>query len=282
VHVVSIDYEEKGQEGWLEHARDVMQQVGAGIFINQTPMPSLDDLTQTNHPNLRSTKLTRTIEEAGFNGNLLPSFLFSEGGKFIPGSKFWLISDAFGKEVAGALSLDLQMSVYRISPLFEGERIQLENGEIPKKGPDHIDTFYGVVSGARIIYSALPIVPLTYQTELRVAKTKSDTVKKHYLNLLALSTIASQHGYELRYFGLIGGQEKGINFIEGEGIIVTNGIKPEEKAHLAKKGIEAIEVTLTNNAGNSGVRCYYAEVLAPKYPVAQSVLSLPTNFSMVH
>lgn len=274
VHVIGIDYEERGKEGWMEHARDFMQQINGGIFVKS----HLEELADS--PKLpTSRKFMKAIIETGFSGNLISSAAFSEGGKFIPASKFWLISDTFGKEVAGALCLDLKLPVHRVSPLFDEVNIPYESGTLPngKKGPAHIDTFYGVVDAAKIIYSRLSIIPLELLDS--ALKTQQDpSVKKHYSNLDLFYAMCFMHGYELRHFGFFGANETGVNFITGDGIIVTNGINPEEKVYLAKKGVEAIEVALTHNSGNAGVRCYYAEVLVPKYPVAQGRLVLPGKF----
>lgn len=200
-----------------EYTRDEMQQLGDIIYIW-----------------LESRKLRMAIRQAGYKKRVVRSEQMSEGGRFVAGNRFCLLSDVFPKEVIFDVSQNEKKPVYSVHSFTS----VLYN---------HIDCDYGIVDDAEILYASR----LLWDTPISISEASSRNT---------LDTIASETGYQIRMYPN-GEHRNGINFITGSGKIFTTGISPEERAYLRGRGIEVVEIPLRRTASGAGLRCAYGEAV---------------------
>lgn len=200
-----------------EYTRDEMQQLGDIIYIW-----------------LGSTKLSRAIRKAGYKKRVVRSEQMSEGGRFVAGNMFCLVSDVFPGEIISSIAEDVQKPVYPVRSFTSA----LHN---------HIDCDYGIVDDAEILYAS----PMLWTAPI----SESEAVSRN-----TLDTIASETGYQIRMYPN-GEHRNGINFITGDGALFTVGMDEKEKAYLQKRVIEVVEIPLRRTASGAGLRCAYGEAV---------------------
>ncbi len=261
LHVVSVDFEERMQEGYSAYARDVIIQIGKDVYVkpriatfwsNYSPwLPFLPKL----YP-FASSKLEKAIRRAGYDGRLVPSEA-PDGGQIVIGDKFGLISDVYSQKDSLKLAKQAKKPFYRVHSFTS-----VQNA--------HIDGDYGVLDEARIIYASQISREIPAEQEL----DPYEYDQKLFDDCRTLDKLASEKGYELRRYEdrpFVHKKGKrnlealmaiinGINFLTNNGRLFTKSIHPKETKYLKAKGIEAVEIPLVNTSPGAGLRCVYGEI----------------------
>ena len=207
------------------------------------------------------------MEKIGYQKRILPHDSLSEGGCFVFGKEFLLMSDIFEKHKELFLEL------------LKGSRLDLPIYFMPSLTSEyhnHIDCDYQIIDRLRLVY--------VNENLNRVNVPKAKKARK------TLEEIAKRHDYEIREYKafdkdyLVTVKEEdmvldvdgssvinegdyydfflkmtGINFILNGSRLFTGFVHPEEKEFLQSKGLEAEVVPVGKVNSGAGLRCIYGE-----------------------
>ncbi len=171
----------------------------------------------------RYSEFKRIVRNAGFAGRIIYIPELSEGGCWIFGNSFILVSEKLQRywKVEG-----VGKPLYLLQATFDH---------------GHIDCDYGLIDDLGILYFRPDILPD---------------------NQTMLQKIASGSGYELRPYSMPYSENinrNGINFISGDGRLLTTYIDSDEREYLERRGLEVLEFPLEHIDSCSGLRCIYGE-----------------------
>lgn len=272
VHTVPVRFEERRAEGYMEYARDTMVQIGGMTFVKPEISKFLSNLSLTGVLGLlpwvpqiypfSHSKFEREVRRAGYKGGLIPSQWLSEGGQFVVGNKFCLVSDVYFEDPHNIRTMQRIARLTRKSVYPVHSFTSIAHG--------HIDCDYGIVDDIGVIYTFLRLGPVLNKPESD-NELDIELYKGVVNSRRVLDEIASEHDYKLRWFRI---NEKsfdlaedrswnsshGINFLTSNGTLFTTSILPKEKRYLQKHGIEVIEIPLRYVTPRAGLRCVYAEL----------------------
>jgi hypothetical protein len=181
-----------------------------------------------------------------------PPFSYSEGGLFVFGDEFILVSgffEQFAEKIQRvAKKGGLDVPVYFLPSLTSTYK-------------EHIDCDYQVINQLKLIYGSGHVFH----------KDNKDAIRK-------LEQIAKRHGFDIRKYesseeappeeeidydrkdhSEIARKFNGINSIVLKDKLLTSSIHPKEAKYLKKRGLDAIIVPLGDVCPGAGLRCVYGE-----------------------
>ena len=247
VHILELDaaYARKRHGG--VYGRDLITEWGNTLFVK----PGL--LNKINLPWRKKSPLEEKLKEIGYDKKVASHEILSEGGLYVIGEEFILISDAYERD-ADVFEKVIKNTCLELPIYFVPSMTSIRGG--------HIDCDYQIIDTKKILYGG-------HNTFHGDSKDSEKAIK-------VLEKIMEEHDYELREYvfdetefdepsGLdfdfkdIFCRMNGINFITNNREIFTSSISHEEKRYLHDKNISAFAVPLGDTAAGAGVKCVYGE-----------------------
>ncbi|MBI2574906.1 hypothetical protein HYV82_03405 [Candidatus Woesearchaeota archaeon] len=258
LHVAPVDYGQRQSAAYYENARDAAFQLGNSVHVKPGIATHWSNFSATGilpylipslpkaHP-FTSSALEKAIRAAGYEGYLHPHDSLSEGGQFVTGEKFCLVTDSY-----------YAPAVRRVAKLTGTPTYQVHS--FTSIWHEHIDGDYAVVDDALLLYTSLPVgrpVPAQprFSDHEEIMRHRGLVSTRH-----KLERITEETGYELRTYRDKEDNNLGINLLTAEGTVFTTGIHPEEKRFLESRGIRVTEIPLRHTTPGEGLRCLYAEL----------------------
>jgi hypothetical protein len=230
VHVLEVPFQSinyKTDEKFISvWGRDNIAEWGSTLFIK---------------PGLDRKPFRKMLKELGYQKDIEPDVPLSEGGCYIFGDEFILISDIFERfreKFEKILhNADLEKRAY-----FVPDLVQSESG--------HIDCDYQIIDSLKLIYGSENLFCEKYGGFETVAKARK-----------TLEEIAGKHNYDIRKYESPkrGKKRNGINSIIHDNKLFTGSVHPEEGEYLQGRGMDVIRVPLGKMNTGSGLRCVYGE-----------------------
>ena len=266
--------------GISPYERDNITELGDVLFV----MPHMTRSFGQRLIRRKKTNFEDLLSELDYEKQVLRSSrTFYDGGRFIVGENFGLVSTATTLTTTQRKSIGLLVPTYDISQVstifLPGIYHDYGDGNV-KVDLDtngHIDCRYNLVDSARLIYVAMGARPGTMEEGHN--PLKEDSFKM-------LERAAKEHGYEIRDFVfeqgelearvqfpefkaalgkfgeklVIGAITNGINFITNGNVLFTSIIGEREKEYLKSKGVRVVEVPMKFSYNGAGLRCLYGEL----------------------
>ncbi|MFA6088444.1 MAG: hypothetical protein WC755_01145 [Candidatus Woesearchaeota archaeon] len=205
------------------------------------------------------------MKNIGYNKHILPSEYLSEGGQFLFGKNFVLVSSIFKKELFDRLFKDVINTENIHSAPFYSNQVQA-----------HIDMDYQLLEEFGIVYYDERL--LTKKDEFRGAATLLERISEQYccelrkypqpsegivISKKDVRTVNGKDIYvpniddytHLDYFKKF----NGINFIVDNYKIFTSHIDEKERNYLKMKGADVFIVPTGLISVGAGIRCVYGE-----------------------
>lgn len=204
------------------------------------------------NPGLCDNRFGGMMDDLGYKGPGYSDELLSEGGLYVMGKEFILISDNleqnndFFKEIMDKSGLNI--------PFYFLPSLTSTSG-------GHIDCDYQVIDSLRILYAGHNAMTGDTDKDKKIRKRLEDIASKHNyeLRLYRHEEVTPSHGLKIADFlGTLAKRTNGINFITN-GVVLTGAIHPEEKEYLSQKGMETAVIPLGNVSPGAGLRCVYGE-----------------------
>ncbi|PIN86388.1 hypothetical protein COV19_04880 [Candidatus Woesearchaeota archaeon CG10_big_fil_rev_8_21_14_0_10_44_13] len=209
-----------------------------------------------------------------------PCILLSEGGKYVIGNEFVLISNFFKPMKGGILDipseepgplggprLDIEKHdkillnyVQRIKDMSLGKEVYIVPSLTSTNG-DHIDCDYSIIDSLRVIYTS----PNAFHEEYGTKEKLEKIAERHNFDLRLyknceeeIGKIDKDAGFDV-FFKERAKHTNGINSIINNGTLLTGAIHSEEKEYLESRGLKVIVAPLGDVDIGAGLRCVYGE-----------------------
>jgi hypothetical protein len=208
------------------------------------------------------------MKKLDYHNEIFPQDSFSEGGCFVFGENFWLISDIFEKnsEVISELQkrTDVDIPFYfmpSISSVYNS----------------HIDCDYQMIDKLKLLYINQNITEVRIPEVEKARKRLEDIARMHNYDIreypsldkedIALlkkedldideygSAVAALSDDNYKFFL----KSSGINFISTGSLLLTGFIHDKEKEFLESKGLEVKMLPIGKVNCGAGLRCIYGE-----------------------
>jgi hypothetical protein len=230
VHVLEVPFQSinyKTDEKFISvWGRDNMTEWGNTLFVK---------------PRLDKKPFRKMLRKLGYQKDIEPNVPLSEGGCYVFGDEFILITDAF-ERFQEKFERILHNAGLEKRAYFVPDLVQSESG--------HIDCDYQIIDSLKLIYGSENLFCDKYRSFETVTKARK-----------TLEEIAKKHNYDIRKYqsSRLGQKRNGINSIIHDGRRFTGYIHPEEREYLQGRGMESITVPLGIMNTGSGLRCVYGE-----------------------
>jgi hypothetical protein len=232
VHTINLDYKQAAGKVSM-HGRDCITEWGDDLAI----IPGLMEIPA----------FIEIMQRLGYKKRIVPTGIYSEGGLYVFGKEFMLISDVVESEPALFKEAAKCLPVHFVTGISCG---------------GHIDCDYQIIDSLRLIYMSHNVaVSESGRSSWKDKKPKSK-----------IEEIAKLYGYEIREYpsydadvpkeqpiSEILKRLNGINSILMNETLLTSSIHPNEKKYLRRSGLEAIVIPLGDVAPGAGLRCMYGE-----------------------
>ncbi|MCX6815215.1 MAG: hypothetical protein NTY20_06215 [Candidatus Aenigmarchaeota archaeon] len=245
VHVLEVPFQSinyKTDEKFISvWGRDNMTEWGNALFIK---------------PRLSRKPFGKMLRKLGYQKDIEPNIPLSEGGCYVFGDEFILISDIFEKS-KGKFEKILHNSGLEKPAYFVPDLTHTEGG--------HIDCDYQIIDSLKLIYgSGNVFCNGNYEMFTKARKTLEEIAKRHNYDMRKYESSedkkiqADIKNWE-KFCSELGQKHNGINSIVHDGKLFTGSIHPEEKEYLQERGMDVITVPLGKMNVGSGLRCVYGE-----------------------
>jgi len=254
LHVLEVPEETFTRKDLSVYGRDLATEWGNTLYVKPRLLnPIL--------PRTFSSPFKKVLKRTGFDKKVVPHEILSEGGMFVFGEEFLLLSDDLikHKEALEKLARNngLNQPLYFVPSLTS-----LWHG--------HIDCDYQILDAPKILY-------VSHNVIYEIGQNDGEHIRA------TLEEITSNHGFELREFKteerntsndneepttslemLEESLLKSINHTKGinsivNGRLFTNSIHPNEEEYLSHRGIKVVKVPIGKMAPGAGLRCLYGE-----------------------
>ncbi len=202
-----------------------------------------------------SSPFEKMMRNLGYQKHIEPQFTLSEGGLYVFGKEFFLVSDIFRPELRKkfkkvAKNAGLDVTLYFLPSLTT-------------RDPGHIDCDYQVIDSLRLIYGSNRI--FSHDEYYRGVRKKLEGIARRH-NYGLRRYVSSEEDeptgtidFNCENYHDIARKFNGINSIINNGKLLTSSIHPDERKYLKEKGMEVGIIPLGKVAPGAGLRCVYGE-----------------------
>lgn len=217
------------------------------------------------------------MKRLGYKGEIVPHHALSEGGRFILGRDFALISDVyepFRTELEKTMKITgLNLPLHFVPSVID--TVKYVNGA------GHIDCDYQIVDNLKILYLNENMIGISSELDREAIKIAEEIAREYGYDLREYKSFDEKgpkpviEEKDVNYFDSASSlitippnnyehsgffrKMTGINSILNSSMIFTGSVFPEEESYLRERGMGCVVVPLGNASPMAGLRCIYGE-----------------------